>query len=109
MKRRNLLTILLALVLGLSLCLTACGDKDDDPTGNGGQTPPTQQQWADAGISGTFNAEVKGTLALSNVSENGEISMKWTDSDEASFHITIAWLKGQGYSCLLYTSPSPRD
>ena len=91
---KKLLAILLSMFMLLSL--VACGDKDDPPVG-GGKTPPTASQWADAGISGTFTADVKGELALSVV-ENGEISMKWTGSDEASLDNTITWLKGQGYS-----------
>ena len=91
----------------LLLSLAACGN-DDNPEGTGGgggggdnpiisKTPPTAEQWADAGIIGTFTADVKGELALSVV-DNGEISMKWTGSDEASLDNTIAWLKGQGFS-----------
>ena len=91
---KKLLAILLSMFMLLSL--VACGDKDDPPVG-GGKTPPTASQWADAGISGTFTADVKGELALSVV-DNGEISMKWTGSDEASLDNTITWLKGQGYS-----------
>lgn len=99
MKRKSLVAILLALVLCFTMALTACKDNNDDnPPVGGGKTPPTASQWADAGISGTFNAEVKGELALSNVSESGEISMKWTGSDESSLDNTITWLKGQGYS-----------
>ena len=91
---KKLLAILLSMFMLLSL--VACGDKDDPPVG-GGKTPPTASQWADAGISGTFTADVKGELALSVV-ENGEISMKWTGSDEASLDNTITWLKGQGFT-----------
>ena len=91
---KKLLAILLSMFMLLSL--VACGDKDDPPVG-GGKTPPTADQWADAGISGTFTADVKGELALSVV-ENGEISMKWTESDEASLDNTITWLKGQGFT-----------
>lgn len=91
---KKLLAILLSMFMLLSL--VACGDKDDPPVG-GGKTPPTASQWADAGISGTFTADVKGELALSVV-DNGEISMKWTGSDEASLDNTITWLKGQGFT-----------
>ena len=91
---KRLLAILLSMFMLLSL--VACGDKDDPPVG-GGKTPPTASQWADAGISGTFTADVKGELALSVV-DNGEISMKWTGSDEASLDNTITWLKGQGFT-----------
>ena len=91
---KKLLAILLSMFMLLSL--VACGDKDDPPVG-GGKTPPTSSQWADAGISGTFTADVKGELALSVV-DNGEISMKWTGSDEASLDNTITWLKGQGFT-----------
>ena len=100
MKRKSLVAILLALVLCFTMALTACkddNDDNDDPPVGGGKTPPTADQWADAGISGTFTADVKGELALSVV-ENGEISMKWTESDEASLDNTITWLKGQGFT-----------
>ncbi len=91
---KKLLAILLSAFLLFSLA--ACGDKGNSPTG-GGKEPPTREQWADAGINGTFTAEVKGELALSVV-DNGEISMKWTGSDEASLDNTITWLKQQGFS-----------
>ena len=97
MKRKSLVAILLALVLCFTMALTACKDDNDDPPVGGGKTPPTASQWADAGISGTFTANVKGELALSVV-DNGEISMKWTGSDEASLDNMITWLKGQGFT-----------
>ena len=97
MKRKSLVAILLALVLCFTMALTACKDDNDDPPVGGGKTPPTASQWADAGISGTFTADVKGELALSVV-DNGEISMKWTGSDEASLDNMITWLKGQGFT-----------
>ncbi len=97
MKRKSLVAILLALVLCFTMALTACKDDNDAPPVGGGKTPPTADQWADAGISGTFTADVKGNLALSVV-DNGEISMKWTGSDEASLDNTITWLKGQGFT-----------
>ena len=89
--------LLTALVL---FSLAAC---EDGPSKIGGDDPilsktsPTEDQWADVGISGTFTADVRGELAFSVV-DNGEISMKWTDSDEASLDNTIEWLKGQGFT-----------
>lgn len=100
MKRKFLVLIvaLVALIVCVAVVvIVLINNKGNSPTGEG-KTPPTIQQWTDAGISGTFNVEVKGTLAESNVSEDGEISMKWTGSDEASLDNTITWLKGQGFS-----------
>ncbi len=100
MKRKFLVLIvaLVALIVCVAVVvIVLINNKGNSPTG-GGKTPPTIQQWADAGISGTFNVEVKGTLAESNVSKDGEISMKWTGSDEASLDNTITWLKGQGFT-----------
>ena len=96
---KKILSILIAMLLLFSLA--ACGDKDNPPD-NGdnpivSKTPPTADQWAGVGIAGTFTADVKGELALSVV-DNGEISMKWTGSDEASLDNTITWLKGQGFT-----------
>ena len=96
MKRKFLVLIvaLVALIVCVAVVvIVLINNKGNSPTG-GEKTPPTIQQWTDAGISGTFNVEVKGTLAESNVSKDGEISMKWTGSDEASLDNTITWLKG---------------
>ncbi len=89
--KKLLLTLLAVIII---LTLAAC---DKGGASNLSKKAPTEKQWADVGISGTFNAEVKGELALSVV-ENGEITMKWTGSDEASLDNTITWLKGQGFT-----------
>ena len=95
MKKKTTFIISMVMALTMAFSLAAC--KDDNPTGGGGKTPPTQQQWEQAGIEGSFTAEISGTLASSNVTAEGEISMKWTGSNEQSLDNTITWLKGQGY------------
>ena len=95
MKKKTTFIISIIMALMMVFSLAAC--KDDNPTGGGGKTPPTQQQWEQAGIEGSFTAEISGTLASSNVTAEGEISMKWTGSNEQSLDNTITWLKGQGY------------
>ena len=92
MKGKIKLIGILLLTVILAVTLAACGgNKGDDPKA------PTQSDWSAVGIDGGFSAEVKGNLDT-NLAVDGEIQMKWTDSDETSLDNTIAWLKSKGFS-----------
>lgn len=95
MKGKIRLVGILLLTVILAVTLAACNGGNDD----NGNTPkaPTQSDWSAVGIDGGFSAEVKGNL-VTNLAVEGEIQMKWTDSDETSFDNTIAWLKSKGFS-----------
>lgn len=95
MKGKIRLVGILLLTVILAVTLAACNGGNDD----NGNTPkaPTQSDWSAVGIDGGFSAEVKGNL-VTNLAVEGEIQMKWTDSDETSLDNTIAWLKSKGFS-----------
>ena len=92
MKGKIRLIGILLLTVILAATLAACGGKKDD-----NPKAPTQSDWSAVGIAGGFSAEVKGNL-VTNLAVDGEIQMKWTDSDETSLDNTIAWLKSKGFS-----------
>ena len=51
----------------------------------------------------------KDTLRKSSVSDEEALDMiKWAVKEQADLGLDII-TDGEGYSCLLYTSPSPRD
>lgn len=95
MKGKIRLVGILLLTVILAVTLAACNGGNDDND----NTPkaPTQSDWSAVGIDGGFSAEVKGNL-VTNLAVEGEIQMKWTDSDETSLDNTIAWLKSKGFS-----------
>ena len=92
MKEKIRLVGILLLTVILAVTLAACnGSKDNTPKA------PTQSDWSAVGIDGGFSAEVKGNL-VTNLAVEGEIQMKWTDSDETSLDSIIVWLKSKGFS-----------
>lgn len=95
MKKILITFVLLISLLSLASCKKCKKDKTKDPDTL--ITAPTLEQWKDFGINEAFNVNIEGELTFSVV-DNGEISMKWENSNEASLDSTIIWLKSQGFT-----------
>ena len=92
MKRKFKLLLMTLLFISATFLLVGCKEKQTS-----GEKAPTKDDWMKVGITGSFTAEVKGKL-VTNQAIEGEISMKWTESNEESLDNTIDFLKTQGYS-----------
>ncbi len=87
--------LVLAVVVGAVSILNACGEGGDNLFTNA----PTASDWQDIGLGSSFDVQVNGSL-VNNVVEDGEIYMKWQNSDEGSLDKTVDWLKSNGYTSM---------
>ena len=91
MKKKSLVFVVgvVAIVIIVAIVLAVTLPKKDKGT-------PSKEQWGMVGISSEFNVAVNGKLEKS-VAKDGEVSMKWTNSDETSLDNIISWLKSEGF------------